>query len=122
MEAGITSYLQGIDNIKTIEGYGILADGRCEIMTEQTHLVIIDVNIGESVTHHHIEHLACLDKTVHARSLLADDNILLRMRRFTVDFPCDGLIDADGKYQFVVIAAGLHLIDEPRILLSEPTG
>ena len=61
-------------------------------MLQQPDLIVVDVDIGENVFHHGVKDVAGLYQLVDARAALPRDDILFRLRIFTIDMSGDSFI------------------------------
>ncbi len=111
--------VDGVLDVEAVEGDGILADGRGEGVLQQSHLVVVDVDIGEDVLHGDVEDVAGLNEVIDARGVDTAYDVLLVVRVAAVDVLRDGLVDGDGQDELVVVGAGLHLVEQPLALADE---
>ena len=110
--------IDSIFDIETVEADSILADGRGERVLEESHLIIVDIDIGEYVLEGGGEDITRLKEVVDTGSILSFDDALLIMRTLAIDFLGQCLIDRDREDEFVVIFTSLHLVLHPRHLLE----
>ena len=67
MDTTIALHQQRIFDIVAIERDGTIGNGRHERMLQDAHLVVVDINIGEDILGHRIQHLTRLEEVVDAR-------------------------------------------------------
>ena len=67
MDARVTVHLHGILYIITIERYGTAGNGRRERMLQDTHLIIIDVDIGKDILRHRVQYITGLEEIIDTR-------------------------------------------------------
>lgn len=119
MIAQVTIHIHGVRYVITIEGDGILADRAGERKLEQPYLVVIKVYIGKHVLQCRIEDVAGGQQLVDTGALLSHDDVLFRLRVFTIDVLRDRLIHRNGQYQFVIVRTCLYLVYQPLLLGKE---
>ena len=118
VETLVAVHIDGVLDVEAVEGDGVLADGRCEGILQQTYLVIVDVDVGKYLLHEGIENVACLYEVTNACGVLTFNDGLLIVGLTAIDVLCDGLVNGNGQDEFVIPRAGLNLIDEPLLFLS----
>ena len=111
--------VDGVLDVEAVEGDGILADGRGEGVLQQSHLVVVDVDIGEDVLHGDVEDVASLNEVIDAGGVDTAYDVLLVVRVAAVDVLADGFVDGDGQDELVVVGARLHLVEQPLALADE---
>ena len=117
LETQVLIDIESILDIIAVEADGIFSDRRREGILQHTHLVIVDVHIGEHLLHHRVENVASLYQVVDTLGVYTFDDGLLIVRFLTIDLLRHGLVDTDGQDKLVVIRTGLDLVDEPLFLL-----
>ena len=61
-------------------------------MLQHTHLIVVDIHIGEDILRQNAHNIARLEKVAQSYRLLPLDDVLLVMGRATIDFSSHGLV------------------------------
>ncbi len=102
-----------VDNEVAVEADGGTGgDGAGEGVLQQTHLVFVDVDVGEAVLEHGGHDVARVEQLVDAVGLLAYNDVLLRAWVFAVNLPHDGFVDGDGEDEFSGFVTHLNVVLE----------
>ena len=104
-------------DVESIERDGSLADGRCELILKQAHVVVVDVDICKYLFKQRVQYLARLQQVVDTFLALTLDNVLLLLRILAIDVLCNSLFHADGQDELVVVWRCLNLILHIRLVL-----
>ena len=119
MIAKVAVHIDRILYIIMVEGDTCSADGRREGVLQEPHIIIVDIHIGEHLLQGGVKNLASLYHLSDTVALLSLDDIFLALGILAVNVLRHGLIDTDGKSQFVIIRRCLHLVEEILALLEE---
>ena len=117
MVAQVAVDIYRVLNIEAIERDGSLADGRRKLILKQTHVVVVDVDVGKHLFKQRVQYLARLQQVVDTFLALALDYVLLLLRILTIDVLCNGLLHADGQDELVIVRRSLNLVLHIRLVL-----
>ena len=74
---------------------------------------MVEVNICENVLYHRVDDVARLEIVVDTRRGLSLNDVLLVVRRLTIELLRYGLVNADRQHQLVGVGTHLHMIEQP---------
>ena len=113
-----TVYVDRVLNVESVERYGGLADRTCKLILQQTHVVVVDVHVGEHLAQHGVENLSRLQHVVHTFRALALDDVLLHTRVLSINVLCNGLVIRDRQDKLAVVGRCLNLVAYVSLVLE----
>ena len=119
MIAEVAVHIHRIFYIIMIEADGCSAQRRWERILEQSHVVIIDIHIGEDILDGCIQDFSGLDHLSDTIALLTLDDILLALRGLAINVLRNGLIHAYRQGELAVVRRKLYLVEEILSLAEE---
>ena len=105
-------------DVESVERYGGLADRTRKLILQQTHVVVVDVHVGEHLAQHGVENLSRLQHVVHTFRALALDDVLLYTRVLSINVLCNGLVVRNGQDKLAVVGRCLDLVAYVSLVLE----
>ena len=107
--------VEGVLDEVAVEGNGGAGrDGADEGVLKEAYVVLVDVDVGETVLEHGGHNVARVEEFVDAVGLLAEDDFLFSLGVFAVDLAGDRLVDGDGENPFPGGRVALDMFLEER--------
>ena len=108
--AKVTSHINGIFYVVTIEGNRIFADRTGKRELQQSDLVFVNVDVGKHILQDHVQDVTRLKEMVDTRRVLSFDDVFLSLWILPIDMLANRFINRYGKHQLVIVGTKFHLV------------
>ena len=109
---------QRVNQEIAIKRNGIVANRTHETMLQQSHIIRIDIHVGEAVLNHVRQNVTRAEEVVKSCVLCSKDDALLRLWRLAEYFATDGFIDGDGQNEATGLVAYFNMLFQERKTLE----
>ena len=106
----VTSHINGIFYVITIEGNRIFADRTGKRELQQSDLVFVNVDVGKHILQDHVQDVTRLKEVVDARRVLSFDDVFLCLWVLPIDMLANCFVNGYGKHQLVIVRTKFHLV------------